>query len=171
MPSIIHLDPEMLKELGIQLLNTAILCFILAKLLYIPVKEFLFKRARRVAGQIDDAQKMYNDAALAKEEYQKKLADIDKERAEILDNARDRAAEKEAQIVETAKHEAELIRTRAQLEISRAQDAARDEVRRQMIEVSMKIAGRYILEKMDENTQRRLLDEAVASLGESEWLS
>lgn len=164
-------DKQFLIQLGFQLLNTAVLCFILTKLLYKPVKKFLADRKEKIAKQIDNAQAQLSDAEKLKAEYEMKLRDIEKERDEILDEARSRGKQREQQIISEAKQEAETLKSRAMLDIQREQEKAKDEIKKQIIEVSSLVASRFIASSMDEATQNKLVDEVISDLGEVKWQS
>lgn len=168
---VMNFDKQFLISLAFQLLNTAVLCFILTKLLYKPVKEFLAARKEKIARQIADAKANLEDAQKLKAEYEMKLKDIEKERNEILDDARVRGRQREEQIISDAKQEAETLKSRAMLDIQREQEKAKDEIKKQIIEVSSIMTSRFISASMDEAEQNRLVDEVISDLGEIKWQS
>lgn len=168
---VMNFDKQFLIQLAFQLLNTAVLCFILSKLLYKPVKKFLADRKEKITKQIDSAQAQLADAEKLKAEYEMKLSNIEKERDEILDDARSRGKQREAQIISEAKQEAQSLKSRAMLDIQREQEKAKDEIRKQIIEVSSLMTSRFIASSMDEATQNKLVDEVISDLGEVKWQS
>lgn len=168
-PFVIILDQQFLIQLGFQLLNTAVLCFILAKLLYKPVKKFLADRKEKIANQIDSAQAKLEEAEKLKAEYELKISGIEKERDEILEQARSKGKKREEQIIAEAKEEAETLKSRAMLDIQREQEKAKDEIKKQIIEVSSLVASRFIAASMDDAAQDKLVDEVIADLGEVKW--
>jgi F-type H+-transporting ATPase subunit b len=163
------LNQQFLIQLAWQLFNTAILCFILTKLLYKPVKKFLADRKEKIANEIDTAQEKLKEAEALKLEYSAKLKEIDNEKTEILSAARSRAKLNEQQIIDEAKKEAQSIKDRAALDIKRAEEKAKDEIMKQIIEVSSLMASRYIKASMTEEEQNRLVDEVISDLGEVKW--
>ncbi len=168
---VMNFDKQFIIQLCWQLFNTAVLCFILTKLLYKPVKKFLADRKEKIAKQIDGAKAQLEDAQKLKAQYEMKLSEIEKERNAILDNARSQGKQTEQQIISDAKREAETIKNRAMLDIQREQEKAKDEIKKQIIEVSSLMASRFIASSMDEATQNRLVDEVIADLGEIKWQS
>jgi len=164
-------DEQMIIQLLFQWLNTFILCGVLTYVLYKPVKEFLRKRAERIKAEIDAAETAMKEAAGLKASYETKLKDIDKERAEILDAARLQAANKETQIVSAAKQEADTIKNRAMNDIDLERQKAKEEIKRQIIEVSALMAKKFVSANIDAKTQAQLIDEAIAELGDARWLS
>lgn len=164
-------DTPMLINMAMQWVNTAIMCGILSYFLYQPVKKFMKTRADRIKNQLDTAETNLKSSQDLKADYERKLKEIDKERSEILDKARAQALAKSEQIVAEAKHEAQNLKNRAALDIQREIENAKDEMRKQMIEISSLVASRYISTNIDQTTQSRLLDEVIADLGDTTWLS
>ncbi len=166
---ILTLDSQLIYSVIVQLISTGILCLILSKLLYKPVTEFLEKRRKRIESSINEANTKLADADNLKAEYELKLKEIEKEKATILEEARARAKQNEAQIIEEARKEAEAIKNRAALDIEREQEKAREEVRLQIIEVSSLIASKFISEKINQAEQDKLVEQVIADLGEVKW--
>lgn len=166
---VIMLDQQTLIQIAIQLVNTCILCFALSKLLYKPVTKFLNARKERVANQIDIAQNRLNEAEALKAEYEEKLKNIEVEKNTILEKARVQAKANGQQIVAEAKAEAENIHTRAMTDIKREEEKAKDEIKKQIIEVSSLVSGKFIAAKMTEEEQNKLVDDTISDLEGVKW--
>ena len=166
---VIMLDQQTLIQIAIQLVNTCILCFALSKLLYKPVTKFLNARKERVANQIDTAQNRLNEAEALKAEYEEKLKNIEVEKNTILEKARVQAKANGQQIVAEAKAEAENIHTRAMTDIKREEEKAKDEIKKQIIEVSSLVSGKFIAAKMTEEEQNKLVDDTISDLDGVKW--
>lgn len=166
---IITLDEQLLYGIGFQLISTLVLCLILTWLLYKPVLKALNKRKERIETQISDAESKFSQADALKFEYELKLADIEKEKASILNDARTRAKENEAQIISQAKQEAEAIKNRVLVDIQREQEKAKELVRTQIIEVSSILASKFISKNIDLSEQDKLIDDAIKDLGDVKW--
>jgi len=161
----------MLKDVAFQLLNTCILCAVLSYLLYKPVKNFLAARREKIAGDIKSAENQLKEANEMKAMYERKLREIDKEKEAILGEARNRAVLREQEIIADAKKEAETLKNRAMVDIQREQEKAKDEIKKQIIEVSSIMAGKFVSVSIDQKQQDRLVDEVISDLGEVKWLS
>ncbi len=166
---ILTLDSQLLYGVIIQLISTSILVAILNNFLYTPVSEFLQKRKDRVEGSIKEANEKLTAADTLKHEYEIKLAEIEKERTSILEDARAQAKRNEAQIIEQAKTEANNIKSRATSEIEREQEKAKEDIKLQIIEVSSLVASKFIQEKINEQEQSKLIDQVIADLGDAKW--
>jgi F-type H+-transporting ATPase subunit b len=168
--SIIHLDSEVLIEMGIQWFNTLFLAAILAWILYMPVKKFLTARADRIANQISEAKKSEQDAAALKEEYENKLSGIETERQSVLDAARKRAQVNAEELLTHARQEAGFLKERARNEIMLAQDKVKDEMKKEIVDISLLLTGRFISASLARPAQDRLISEAFAQLEDEKWL-
>ena len=164
-------DLNLLTNMALQLINTAILAFALNKILYKPVKKFLHARRERVSQSLADAKEALDSAYKKKSSYEEKFEGIESERKEILTTARTRAFEIEEQIINEAKARADAIKERATREMVMERKKAEEELRKQIIEISTIIASRYVAEKMDTSTGNRLLNDAIDELGDSAWLN
>ena len=165
------LDQQTFIDVAIQLFNACILAAALGYILYKPVREFMEKRTARIQGEIDDAAAQRAQADALKAQYEKKLAQIDLERAEILEAARLAASERSKQILDEARGEAAAIKRRTQESIADERERLAQEVRLQIIEVSSLMAAKFVEHAIDESTQDRLFDETMAQLEDARWLS
>ncbi len=168
---VITLDKQLLIQICIQLINTGILCFALSKLLYMPVLNFLKARKEKVASQIDEAEGKLKEAEQLKAQYEAKLKDIDNERNEILESARESAKKNSRQIISDARKEADLIKNRAEKDIKNEREKAKDDIKKEIISVSAEMSRRFIAKQISESEQEQLFDETVKELEELEWTS
>lgn len=168
---VITLDKQLLIQICIQLVNTGILCFVLSKLLYSPVLNFLNARKERVASQIDEAEAKLKEAELLKAQYEAKLKDIDNERNEILESARDSAKKNSRQIISDARKEADLIKNRAEKDIANEREKAKDDIKKQIIEVSSEMSRRYIAKEISAAEQEQLFEDTLKEMEDLEWTS
>ncbi len=168
---VITLDKQLLIQVCIQLINTGILCFVLSKLLYNPVLNFLKARKEKVASQLDEAAARLKEAELLKAQYEAKLKDIDNERNEILESARDSAKKNSRQIISDARKEADLIKNRAEKDIVNEREKAKDDMKKEIIQVSAEMSRRFIAKQMSSAEQEQLFEETVREMEELEWTS
>ena len=168
---VIMLDQQTLIQVALQLINTAILCFALSKLLYKPVLKFVNARKEKIAEQIDSTEAKLSEANALKAEYENKLKNIDAERTQILDEARTQANKNSQQIIAEAKTEAGNIHNRAMTDIKREEEKAKDQIKKQIIEVSTMVSGKFIAANMTEEEQQKLVDDTISDLEGVEWLN
>jgi len=106
-----------LSTLLLQVANFLIMAYILARFLFKPLKEMLDKRASRVTGAVDEAEKATREAEELRLEYEKKHENIDAEIAALKNEARIVIDETRQQMLQEAHQEIEAMRTRASEEI------------------------------------------------------
>ena len=166
---IIGIDADFIVNLGFAWLNLAFIIFILSWLLYQPVLDFLLARQTRIENDRDSARENLREAEEAKALYMARLAQIDSERAQILDDARKTANINRSEILDEANGEASEILARARREINMEWNKANDEIKTQIIEVSSLMASRFIGEYIDGEASDRLYNQAIADLGDVKW--
>lgn len=163
------LDSQTLISISIQLFNAIILAVALGYILYKPVKEFMQRRTEKIQTEIEKA-----DATMAKANeliarYDTKLKNIDKERMEILEAARLKAADESKIILKEAKQEAYEIKKRSLESISEEKKRLKEETRLHIIELASFMAQKYITLNIDDETQDKLFEEAIAQLEDAQW--
>ena len=89
----------------------------------------------------------------------------------ILSDARTKAVKREQEIIAEAKEEADALKNRAMVDIQREQEKAKDEIKKQIIEVSSIMASKFVAVSINQSQQDKLVDEVISDLGEVKWLS
>ena len=134
-----------------QMLNFFILVWILARFAYKPLVSMMQERKERIAKDLADAQAARNEAEQFKADYAAQIA-----------NARQEAQ----QIVEKAVQQAEAT-TREQLAAAREQierDRAMNNLRNEVISLSVAMATKVVAKDMDSETNTKLIEDAIAKL-------
>ncbi|NLZ96007.1 MAG: ATP synthase F0 subunit B [Bacteroidales bacterium] len=163
------LDLQTVISIGIQLLNGIILAVALGFILYIPVKEFMQKRSERIQSKIDDSDSTMVKANELIVEYDAKIRNIDKERIEILEDARIKAVYESKTILGKAKQEAIEIKKRSLESVSTDKKRLQEETRLYIIELASLMAEKYITQTIDDETQEKIYVETLAQLEETQW--
>ncbi|MCI8508849.1 MAG: F0F1 ATP synthase subunit B [Lachnospiraceae bacterium] len=168
---IFELNAQLVNDVIIQGIAIFILFFFLSSVLFEPVKKVLANRTEKIKNDIESAAKDKEDAAALKAEYDEKLKSIDKEKEEILANARKKAQKREAEIVEEANAEADRILSRASQEIALEKSKVSDEMRKEIVRVATAMAAKIIEQQIDESKQDALIEDTLKEMGGSTWLS
>ena len=111
------------------------------------------------------------DAAVRKAEYEEKIKNVDKEAEEILSEARKKALNNEARIVEEAREEAARIIQRANEEAELEKKRVLDEMKQEMISIASMMAGKVVAASIDTTIQDTLVEETLKEIGDSTWQS
>ncbi len=168
---ILTLNLDLLYELGFQLLNTLILIFILSKLLYKPVKKFMDGRAKRIEENLRLASEAKEESRKLRQDYETKLAEIKKEGDQILERAHKKALESEIQIVREAREESEVIKKRTHEDIEKTKESVKEEIRKEILEISTMMARKIVKETLDEERKKQILEETIKEMEELKWLA
>jgi len=139
---------------------------LMSRILYKPVKKFMTDRAERIRDDIDSARLNKEQAMGIKADYQKMIDNIEKEREEILSEAYRAAVKRSDQILFDAQEEAKYLLIKAKDEIKIERENAADEIKMQIIEISNLIASRFVEVSVDQQTQDKYIDEALADWSE-----
>ena len=159
-------------QLGFDVLCQAVAVFImfafLSYVLFEPVRKLLNDRKNKIADDLDTAAADKKEAARLKAEYEEKIRDIEKEADEILSQARKKALKREDEIISEARQEA---LKRAENEIALEKKKVRDQVKQEMIQVAVAMAGKIITDKIDPAKQDALVEETLKEMGDQTWRS
>lgn len=126
---------------------------------------------QRVLDDQETAKREKQEAIAYKEEYDRKLKEVDKEAQEILSAARKKAMQNEAKIVAEAKEEAARIIEHANAQIELEKKRALDDMKQEMITIASMMAGKVVAASIDTKVQEGLIDETLKEMGDHTWLS
>ncbi len=168
-PRMFGLDPQVLFDVCITLIAMFTLFTFLSFLLFNPARKMLKKRQERIRSDMETAANAKKDAEALKAEYDAKLKGVQSESEDILNQARKKALQKESDIIEEAKTEANRIRKRAEKEIELEKDKAKDQVKVEMVGLASLMAGKLVSVSLDEGKQSELIEDTLKEMGEGTW--
>ena len=171
MERLFTLDAQFLFDAVVLAISMFVMFTFLSYLLFEPARDLLEKRRQRVLDDQETAKKEKAEAVAYKDEYEKKLKEVDKEAQEILSAARKKAMQNEAKIVAEAKEEAARIIERGNAEIELEKKRALDEMKQEIISIASMMAGKVVTASIDTNVQENLIEETLKEMGENTWLS
>ena len=112
-PRLFDLDLQLIADSVLMIIAVFSLFLIASHFLFNPVRDMMEKRQERIKNELDTAASDMENARTLKEEYEKKLKDVDAEAEVILAEARKKALANESKIIADAKDEAAGILERA----------------------------------------------------------
>lgn len=171
MDRLIGFDPQLLHDAVLTGINIFILFFALSYLLFNPARDFLEKRRKKIADELEQAALDQKSAAEMKAEYDAKLKAVNKEADAILEEARRKAKRREAEILDEARAEAARIVERAGKEIELERKKALDEMKQEVVSIASLMAGKVVAASIDTKVQDVLIDETLKEMGENTWQS
>jgi len=170
-PYVIFFTEQTIIQVIAHIITVLALFYVLGKLLFKPVRNILQKRKEEIADEYKRIDEDTEALAALKTDYENKLLNIHQEAEKILAHARKRAIEREDEIIKEAKDEADRLIKRAHLDIEREKEQSKDEMRREIIGVATVMASKFVAASISDELKNQLVDETLASIGESTWLS
>ncbi len=149
-----------------QLVNFTLLAALLTVLLYKPILRMLNERKERIARSLADVDAAREAAARAQQDYDKKMVEAQRTAQEIIAKASQASEEVAAEIRAEAQRDAENIRRKAREEAAQERAHLLAEVQSQIASLSMMATERVLGQAVDANTQRRLVDQFLAEIGD-----
>jgi len=122
------------------------------------------EREKRIAAQIEAAEKANRDAQQVLADYKQKLAAAHGEAQELLAAGRQAAEKAREEILARARAEHEDLIGRARREISAEREKALAELRGEAVELSLAAASKVLEKNLDSEADRRLVREYLNSL-------
>ncbi len=157
-----------LWQILISLVNLTLLFLILKKFLFKPVTKMLEKRQGEIDSQYAAAEKMENDAANAKTEWEQKLSGAKAEADSIIQNAADTAKIRGDKIVAEAQQRADGIVRAAQNEAELERKKATDGIKHEIIEVSEALTEKMLEREINTEDHRALIDSFIEEIGDGD---
>ncbi len=150
-----------------QLINFIILLGLLYLVAYKPILKIFDERSNKIKESMEQTESIKEQAANAEEEAKKRIEAASKEGQEAVARAVRTGEEVKQKARQEAKPEAEALIAKARLEIQRERDEAIDELRKEVIDLTIVAAERVIEHSLDKEEHRQLIDKV---LKESETL-
>ena len=134
------------------------------KPVYRAITAQLDARAVRIKAELDEAQRLRDQAQQLLADYQRKQRESIREAEEILAHAREEAQLLKSEAAETL--EATLLRRERMAldKIAQAEALALMEVRNQAIDIALAAAERVLAKSLDDQRQAALVDQAIGDL-------
>lgn len=150
-----------------QILNFLILVVILRAVAYKPVARLLQQRSDKIKGDLNKAEADRKAAEQTLADYKVQLADAHKKAQDIVDKANITARqEHDAAVAETRK-EIERMKASAQAEIENERNRAFDEMKSQIVTLSLAAAGKVVSKNLDTKENDKLVNEFIAGLNKN----
>lgn len=160
-----------MEQLGInwgllvaQIVNVALLVWILGQLLFKPVLNMLNERTQRIQDSLSEADKMKQQLASAKSGYEAEIAKARQEAASIVAQAQERAKVQEVEIVAQARREAERLREEARTQAAQERDQMLREAKGQIAELVTLTASQVLGAELKAGGHDKLIAESLAAL-------
>jgi F-type H+-transporting ATPase subunit b len=122
-------------------------------------------REKALERQLAEAARDRELAAALLAEHQKLIAEAKTQAHAVIVEARSVAEKERALAIEKTKQEQEELLARARREIAAERDSAVAELRREAVDLSLAAASKLIEKRLDGETDRKLVQEFLSTLG------
>jgi F-type H+-transporting ATPase subunit b len=155
------IDPVSLLS---QVVNVLILFIALYFLLWKRVVKLFAERRQKIAQSVEDAEQARRDRERAAQEYERRIEEAKQERGQIIAQAREEGQKAKEPIVAEARTQAERIIANGRAAVERERQQMLAELRSQVATLAIAVSNRIIGEALDEQRQRRLIDEFFSGI-------
>ncbi|MBP5661093.1 MAG: F0F1 ATP synthase subunit B [Lachnospiraceae bacterium] len=160
---LVTIDPWVLLA---QLLNLFIQVMLIKKFLFKPIREVLAKRKALADAEIADATRAKEEAESLKSEYEASMKQARDKANDILATAQKSAAQQSEEIIREANAQAVSIKSKAERDIEQERRKAVNEIKDEIGDMAMEIAGKVIERELNANDHEKLIDEFINKVGE-----
>ena len=149
-----------------QLLNLFIQVMLIKKFLFKPIREVLAKRKALADAELADAAKAKEEAEALKSEYEESMKQARDKANDILNTAQKSASQQSEEIIREANAQAVSIKAKAERDIEQERRKAVNEIKDEIGDMAMEIAGKVIGREINSSDHEKLIDEFINKVGE-----
>jgi F-type H+-transporting ATPase subunit b len=153
------------RQVVTQILGFLIMLWVLRRFAWAPVLAMLEARRAKIAGEFGAAEKLQAEAQELKNRYDLELRSIEGHARQRLQEAVQEGQKVAGEIRAQAQTEAVQRLERAQDDIAREREKAKEVLKEQMIRLSMRAAEKVLRERLDDASQRKLVGEFMDEVG------
>ena len=151
----------------ISLCNLVLLFLLLKKFLYKPVRKMLAERQSAIDKQYAAAKEAEDNARENMEMWNEKIGTAESESEKIINKASSDAEKRKSEIIGDAKRQAEGIVRQAKEDAELEKKKAADEIRSEIVDVSMLISEKMIGRELKEEDHRELIDSFINGIDDA----
>ncbi|MDO4647490.1 MAG: F0F1 ATP synthase subunit B [Eubacteriales bacterium] len=150
-----------------QICNLFIQAYLIKKFLFKPVNEMLAKRKAKSDAEIQDAVKAREEAEAMKAAYEKDMQEARTKANEILATAQKTASIQSEEMLREANLQAANMKAKAEADIAQEKRKAVNEIKNEIGDMAMEIAGKVIERELNEQDHNKLIDDFISNVGET----
>ncbi|MCC8101794.1 MAG: F0F1 ATP synthase subunit B [Clostridiales bacterium] len=150
-----------------QICNLFIQMYLIKRFLFKPINNILEKRKAAADAEIQEATKAKEEAQAMKTEYEQNMLEAKTKANDILTNAQKTATVQSEEILREASAQAASIKAKAESDIAQEKRKEVNEIKDEIGSMAVEIAGKVIEREVSEEDHAKLIDEFIASVGES----
>jgi F-type H+-transporting ATPase subunit b len=153
------------KSLLVQVVNFAILLFVLYRLLYRPFLAKMEERTEAIKKSLEEAQAARAEAAQQQEQNAARLAAAHREAASIREQALREASAEARKQMESAQVQARKLVEDARAQMDAEVRRARETLRAEVADLATSVAEKLVRKSLREEDHRRIVADAITRIG------
>ncbi len=156
--SIFHID---LKLFLAQLINFAIIFFVLYKFAFKPIAKIMQERTDTIEKSLSDAKEVEQKLAETNVEQTRILNEAKKEALAIVENANQSAEANKQKLIEKTKEEVAIIINGEKAKIVQEKEESLKELKQEIAGLVILAVEKVIKEKMDGNKDKEMIEDII----------
>jgi F-type H+-transporting ATPase subunit b len=156
-----------IRLVGTQILGFLVLLWALRKWAWGPVLAQLEARRQKIAGEFAEAERRQGAADATRAQLEAQIRDIETQKRVKIQEGVAEGQRVAAEIREQAQKDAATRLVHAEDEVARQREKAKEQLKEQMIRISLRGAEKILREKLDDVHQRKLVGEFIDEVGAS----
>ncbi len=141
-----------------------VLLFLLAKFAWKPLMAMLDKREDMIRESLDNVEKAKDELERINAESGEMLAQAREEAQNILKQSKETAEKLKSDVLNQAEEKARLIRQEAEASIETAKDKALAEIKSEVVDLSLQIAGKLIRKNISAQENQDLIEQSLRQM-------
>lgn len=154
-----------IRMVGTQILGFLLLLWGMSKWVWGPLTAQLEARRQKIASEFAEAERRQKDADALKSQHEQELRGIEAQARARLQEAVTEGQKVAAEIRAHAQQEAQDRLARAEDEMAREREKAKELLKEQVIALSLTTAEKILRTKLDDAAQRKLAGEFIDEVG------
>lgn len=155
-----------IKEIIVQVVNFLILLFVLRIFAWKRLLNFLDERKAKISAEFKHIEESKVEIAKLRSEYAEKLSSIEDQAKEKIKEAIDEGKKISAEIKKDAYLKAQKIIETAKEDIKHELSNAKEELKKDIVDLAMRAAESVIQEKLSEEHDRKLIQDFLDNVAE-----
>ena len=149
-----------------QICNLFIQVYLIKRFLFKPINQMLEKRRAMADAEIQEAVKAKEEALAMKNEYEHSISEAREKAGEIVASAQKTASLQSEEILRDAARQANAMKAKAESDIAQEKRKAVNEIKNEIGDLAVEIAGKVIEREINEEDHTKLIDEFIANVGD-----
>lgn len=159
------LSAAKVKDLGLRVMNFAVLLYLLVKFCAKPIGAGLAGRRKAIREEIEELEARKSAAEKSYREFEAKLATVEKDIDKVVERAVAQAEVEKAKIIERAEQAAADIKRQAAMAIQKEIMEARRTLKNEVAEQAAVLAEELIVKNLTADDQVKIVEDYLAKVG------